>query len=124
MDNENSCFFLRLESDFIDVPTIAKSTEPILLPSDDEDIIETSHNNTSSELIELDQDNDSSHNSTAIEDIKMFIDNDKDQPLTNDVEIIAFSQSQLVRRNFIQTKNKTEMKFFIGIIRSTSNGIN
>jgi len=73
-------FFYSIDSDFIDVPTLAKSTEPILLPSDDShDIIETSIN-TSSEFIELDQDDESSHNSIAIEDIKTFIDNDKDQP--------------------------------------------
>ena len=90
-----------LESDFIDVPTITKSSEPILLPSDDDsaDIIETSNNNnnTSSEFIELDHD-ESSHNSTAIEDIRMFIANEKDQPLTTDVELKDLSFSQIVRR--------------------------
>ncbi|CAF3780367.1 unnamed protein product [Rotaria sordida] len=71
------------ESAFIDVPTLPKSSEPIILPQfindDSHDIIET-NNNTSSEFIELDNDDESSHNSTAIEDIKIFINNDKDQP--------------------------------------------
>jgi hypothetical protein len=96
----NKYLFSSIESDFIDVPTLEKSTEPILLPSDDShDRIETSNNNnnTSSEFIELDNDDESSHNSTAIEDIKMFIDNDKDQPLI--VENKESSFSQLVRRN-------------------------
>jgi hypothetical protein len=89
-----------IESDFIDVPTITKSSEPIILPSDDDqDLVETSNNNnTSSEFIELDHDDESSHNSTAIEDIRMLIDNDKDQSVTTDVEPKDSSLSQLVRR--------------------------
>ncbi len=83
-----------IDSDFIDVPVIPKSSEPIILPElTDNDIIETSINSTSSEFIELDD--ESSHNSTAIEDIINFIDNDKDQPSVTDIEI---KDSQLVRR--------------------------
>ena len=91
-----------LDSDFIDVPTIAKSSEPILLPSDDEsaDIVETSNNNTthntSSEFIELDHD-ENSHNSTAIEDIKAIIDNDQEQPSTSDVEPKQSTVPQIVK---------------------------
>ena len=95
------CFFHCLESDFIDVPTIPKSSEPILLPDDEShDIIETSNNNTSSEFIELDNNEDeSSHNSTAIEDIKMFIDDDdKNQATMSNLETNELSTSQLVSK--------------------------
>ena len=99
MKTEN--FHVTLESDFIDVPIVAKSSEPILLPSDDDDdVIETSQHNASSDLIELlDQDTDNSHNSTAIEDIKMFIANEKAQTSSNDIEIpdISTSLPRLVR---------------------------
>ncbi|CAF3414373.1 unnamed protein product [Rotaria sp. Silwood1] len=86
------------ESDFIDVPIVPKSTEPIILPQfindDSYDIIETNNNNnTSSEFIELDNDDESSHNSTAIEDIKMYIENDKDQP-NAEIKDLLLSQSE------------------------------
>ena len=97
-----------IESDFIDVPTVPKSTEPIILPQftsdESHDIIETSHNNTSSELIELDNEDESSHNSTAIEDIKMFIDNDQEQPFITNDQVKESSFSQLVRR-ILRRKN-------------------
>ncbi|CAF5068835.1 unnamed protein product, partial [Rotaria sp. Silwood1] len=85
-------------SDFIDVPIVPKSTEPIILPQfindDSYDIIETNNNNnTSSEFIELDNDDESSHNSTAIEDIKMYIENDKDQP-NAEIKDLLLSQSE------------------------------
>ncbi|CAF0975919.1 unnamed protein product [Rotaria sp. Silwood1] len=87
------------ESDFIDVPIVPKSTEPIILSQfindDSHDIIETNNNNnnTSSEFIELDNDDESSHNSTAIEDIKMYIDNDKEQP-NAEIKDLLLSQSE------------------------------
>ncbi|CAF3381633.1 unnamed protein product [Rotaria sp. Silwood1] len=87
------------ESDFIDVPIVPKSTEPIILSQfindDSHDIIETNNNNnnTSSEFIELDNDDESSHNSTAIEDIKMYIENDKDQP-NAEIKDLLLSQSE------------------------------
>lgn len=86
--NKKKIEFISLD-DFIDVPIVPKSTEPILLPSDDS--LETSinnnnNNNTSSEFIELDNEDESSHNSTAIEDIQMLIDNDKDSSISQSLD--------------------------------------
>ena len=84
-----------IDSDFIEVPTIPISTEPIFPPHSP---VEDSHNNTSSELIELDNDDESSHNSTAIEDIKMFVDAEKEQSPVNVPDTQTPSTSQLVNR--------------------------
>ncbi|CAF1172318.1 unnamed protein product [Adineta ricciae] len=89
------------DSDFIDVPTIPISTEPIFPPHSP---VEDSHNNTSSELIELDNDDESSHNSTAIEDIKMFIDTEKEQSLVNVSDTQTPSTSQLESLEQLQTE--------------------
>ncbi|CAF1171487.1 unnamed protein product [Adineta ricciae] len=89
------------DSDFIDVPTIPISTEPIFplhSPVDD------SHNNTSSELIELDNDDESSHNSTAIEDIKMFIDIEKEESSVNVSDTQTPSTSQLESLEQLRTE--------------------
>lgn len=97
-----------------------RSSEPILLPSDDEsaDIIETSNNTANTTTSELDHD-ESSDNSTAIEDIKTFIENDKEQP---DVEPKGSSISQIVR--FDCEGENLEVNAFPGRIRSTSGRIN
>jgi hypothetical protein len=127
MNIENLCFFFSIESDFIDVPTLPKCSEPIILPElmndESHDIIETSHNNTSSEFIELDNEDESSHNSTAIEDIKTFIDDDKEPALATDDEIKQFSVSQLVRRALWEKYSIRNIDF-LGIIGTASSRIN
>jgi len=124
----NKYLFSSIESDFIDVPTLPKCSEPIILPElmndDSHDIIETSQNNTSSEFIELDNEDESSHNSTAIEDIKTFIDDDDKEPaLATDDEIKQFAVSQLVRRALWE-KYSIRNTDFLGIIGTTSSRIN
>ncbi|CAF1293158.1 unnamed protein product [Adineta steineri] len=79
------------ESDFIDVPVLPKQREPIILPQfendESHDRIETSHNTTSSEFIELDNDNETSHSSSAaIDDIKMYIEDNREESSVADVE--------------------------------------
>jgi hypothetical protein len=92
-------FFISTESDFIDVPSLPIRSEPIILPElTTDERIETSINNTSSEFIELDQDDESSHNSTAIEDIKMLINDDNNQSSIIDIEAEASLLSQSVNK--------------------------
>ncbi|CAF3193843.1 unnamed protein product [Rotaria socialis] len=99
------------DSDFIDVPTIPKSTEPIILPhfiggdDDESNDISKTNTNQSSEFIELDNDeNESSNNSTAIEDITMFIDNNKDQSLLADFDSSQPSIYQSERLDELQAE--------------------
>lgn len=83
------------DSDFIDVPPLPKSSEPIILP---EFIVEAIHRNlnTSSESLEQVHDEDSSHNSTAIEDITTFINENQDLTLPTESEAQEPPVSQLV----------------------------
>ena len=78
---QDTWFFQSItDSDFIDVPPLPKSSEPIILP---DFIVEAIHRdlNTSSESIEQVHDDDSSHNNTAIEDITTFINENQDLTL-------------------------------------------
>ncbi|CAF2186057.1 unnamed protein product [Rotaria magnacalcarata] len=98
------------DSDFIDVPTIPKSTEPIILPhfiddDDESNDISKTNTNQSSEFIELDNDeNESSNNSTAIEDITMLMDKNKDQPLLVEFDSSQPSISQSERLDELQAE--------------------
>jgi hypothetical protein len=90
------CFNLSIaDSDFIDVPPLPQSSEPIILP---DFIIETIHRdlNTSSGSLEQVHDEDSSHNSTAIEDITTFINENQDLTLPAEPETQEPPVSQLV----------------------------